>query len=77
MSESARVASDGEDWQLLGRHINGLQQQSIESLVERCKQAHSVDVHVRINGKWEIYQADWIKWLEPLAAAGDTRGEAE
>ena len=52
------------DWKLSADRINKLQQASIEALVRRCKQAHFVDVVVRINGKYEVFQADWIKHLE-------------
>jgi len=50
-------------WALHPDCINELQQESIARLVKRCKQAHYVDVHIRINGKWEVEQADWIKHL--------------
>lgn len=53
------------DWRLDAANINKLQQASIEGLVRRCKQAHWVDIVIRINGKYEVYQADWIKHLEP------------
>jgi hypothetical protein len=56
---------DGPLWRIAPSHINDLQQQSIADLVKRCKAAHFVDVHVRVNGKWEVYQADWIKHLKP------------
>jgi hypothetical protein len=56
---------DGNWWSLDAAKINGLQQDSIVELVRRCRAAHFVDVHVRINGKWEVYQADWIKHLTP------------
>jgi hypothetical protein len=52
------------DWKLPAEKINRLQQASIERLVTRCKQAHYVDIVVRINGKYEVHQADWIKHLE-------------
>ena len=74
--KGSRVASDGEDWMLLGKHINGLQQASMVRLVSRAKQSHFCDVRLRINGAFETYQADWIKWMEPLSAGGDPRGEA-
>ena len=55
MSESIQVNID---------KINDLQVDSIKSLIERCKQAHFADVHIRINGKWEVHEADWIKHME-------------
>jgi hypothetical protein len=63
-SECGRRAATA--WLLSGEKINDLQQQSIADLVKRCKAAHFVDVHVRINGKWEVYQADWIKHMQVL-----------
>lgn len=59
------MARDGNWWSLDAGKINDLQQDAIAALVRRCKGAHFVDVHVRINGKWEVYQADWIKHLQP------------
>jgi hypothetical protein len=56
---------DGNWWSLDAAKINHLQQDSIVALVKRCKAAHFVNVHVRINGKWEVYEADWIKHLQP------------
>ena len=58
-----KVNPQPTDWHLSKQRINDLQQDSIMQLVKRCKQAHFVDVHVRINGEWEKYQADWIKDL--------------
>ena len=54
------------DWGLLASSINKLQQASIEALVRRCKKAHHVDIVVRINGEYEVFQADWIKHLEKI-----------
>jgi len=53
------------DWKLSGKKINDLQQSSIERLVRISKQAHFVNVRVRINGEWREFEADWIKHLEP------------
>lgn len=59
--------SDGNTrgWTLDAARINRLQDESIERLVKRCKQAHFVNVQVRINGEWEEFEADWIKHLVP------------
>lgn len=68
--QSSRPASQpapderSTNWRLSAEKINAIQQSSICELVKRCKAAHFVDVHVRINGKWEVFQADWIKHLE-------------
>jgi hypothetical protein len=46
--------------------INDLQIETIQNMIKRCKQAHFANIvcKVRINGKWEEYEADWIKHLE-------------
>lgn len=56
---------DGPWWQLDAGRINNLQQDSVAELVCRCRASHYVNVHVRINGKWEVYEADWIKHMKP------------
>lgn len=43
--------------------INDLQVESIKHLVRRVKQAHFTDIIIRINGKDEKVQADWLKHL--------------
>lgn len=50
-------------WLLPREKVNDLQAQSIAALVKRSKQAHYINVRVRINGRWEEYEADWIKHL--------------
>lgn len=61
--------SDGQPvgWSLSSDKINELQQASIGRLVKRCKQAHFVDVRLRINGNYEYEQADWIKHMLPAS----------
>lgn len=54
------------DWVLRGQHINEFQQASIARAVKRCKQAHFTNLDIRINGKNEAEEADWVKWLEPV-----------
>lgn len=44
--------------------INGLQLASIRRLIDRAKHAHVTDIHIRINGAWEVVEADWLKHLE-------------
>jgi hypothetical protein len=50
-------------WKLSHEHINEPQIESITALIKRAKQAHFVNVSVRINGKWEEFEADWIKHM--------------
>ena len=64
------------NWHLSGDQINTLQDESIERLVRMCKQAHYVDVKVRINGEYQHFQADWIKHLA-LADALSRQPSAE
>jgi hypothetical protein len=63
------------NWSLSSDHINFLQDASIEKLVQVCKQAHYVDVDVRINGENRRYQADWIKHLRPATESEIPRSE--
>lgn len=44
-------------------NINSLQAASIGKLIQRCKHAHHTDLVIRINGKDEHYEADWVKHL--------------
>lgn len=40
--------------------INDIQRDTIRALLKRVRGAHMVDVKVRINGKDEWFQADWL-----------------
>lgn len=53
-------------WQLTDERINDIQVDSIDRLIARAKNAHFVDVRVRINGKDELFQADWLKHLQRI-----------
>ena len=55
MSETLEVKID---------KINDLQVAGIKKTIERCKQAHFVNIHIRVNGQWETQEADWIKNME-------------
>lgn len=48
---------------LTDEKINDLQVQTVQTLIDRCKRAHFVDIKIRINGKDEHYEADWLKHL--------------
>ena len=65
------------NWRLLSDHINSLQDASIEKLVQVCKQAHYVNVSVRINGEDRLYQADWIKWLSAAPVSGPSEDDGD
>jgi len=56
---------ESTDWHLPALKINRLQQASMQRLVTRCAQAHFVDIVIRINGQYEVHQADWLKHLSP------------
>lgn len=67
-----RMGVIGEDmeheliaWLITDENINHLQVSSIQRLIDRCKHAHHVDIHLRINGQDEVVQADWLKFLGP------------
>jgi hypothetical protein len=53
----------GPGWYLPWHAINDLQRQSVDQLIKRSKAAHFTNVKVRINGKWEESEADWIKHM--------------
>lgn len=53
-------------WILDEKYVNEPQRESITKLIKRCKQAHFVDVKVRINGEDEWYEIDWLKHLAEL-----------
>lgn len=46
--------------------INDLQLRSIRQVIGRAKYAHMTDIHMRINGKDEVVEADWLKRLTEL-----------
>lgn len=52
------------EFKLTDENINELQVESIRKTIERCKHAHMTDIHIRINGKWEVVEADWIKHMK-------------
>ena len=67
MSEAQHV------WRLTDEKINHLQVESIDNLIRRAKHAHYVNVYVRINGKDETYEADWLKHLHRGGHPSETR----
>src|ERR1700744_903193 len=56
----------GRGWYLPWHAINDLQRESVDRLTKRAKAAHYVNLTVRINGKDEVYEADWLKHLQPI-----------
>lgn len=56
-------------WFLPAEKLNEPQAEKMPQLLKRCRGAHYIDVHVRINGQSEYWQADWLRDLEPIAAA--------
>lgn len=61
--EAATAQQNG--WFLPAARINDLQQASVAHTIKRCKQAHFVDVRIRINSEYEYEEADWIQHLIP------------
>lgn len=51
------------------RFVNDIQANSISTMIARAKRAHYCNVYLRINGKDELYEADWIKHLTDLGEA--------
>lgn len=43
--------------------INDLQRASIHRMIARAKPAHFTNIYMRIGGKDETYEADWLKHL--------------
>ena len=50
-------------WLITDHHLNELQIDSIQRLINRAKHAHMTDIKLRINGQDEWHQADWLKHL--------------
>lgn len=50
-------------WLITDEKINHLQVESIQRLIDRARHAHHTDICLRINGKDEWFQADWLKHL--------------
>lgn len=67
--EEALLAADAldafvnEGWYLPRHWVNAMQINSINKLISTAKNAHFVDVHMRVNGEKKQFQADWIKHL--------------
>lgn len=68
---SEQRSADGPVWCLTDQHLNELQVASIDRLIDRCKAAHYVDVCIRINGKDERLQADWLKHMRRVVEPAD------
>jgi hypothetical protein len=58
-------------WALTDASINSLQVESIDRLIQRAKAAHFTNIHVRINGEWEIHEGDWLKHLKRVVEPVD------
>ena len=67
MSEVQRLGQEIEQepvaWLLMDKNINALQVESIQRLIDRLKHALHTDLCVRINGKDEWFEADWLKHM--------------
>lgn len=62
-AELAKPEPEILGWTLKWEDVNHLQRDTVELLVQRCKHAHTTDVKLRIKGKDEWYEADWLKHL--------------
>lgn len=65
MSEAPRQIA----YVLTDESINDLQTNTVQTLIERAKRAHYCNVYLRINGKDELYQADWLKHMKAASVA--------
>lgn len=62
------------NYTLPGHCLNSIQRASIAELLKLAKQAHKIDVKLRINGEDRWFQADWLKSLTPNeVSASDQR----
>lgn len=48
----------------------------IQDLIDWLRGAHFIDLAVRINGKDEREQGDWVKYLEPVYGEEDVTKES-
>lgn len=55
-----------KDWVLRGKYINEFVQKSLSNQVRLASANSLCDIEIRVNGKWERFEADWVKYLEPL-----------
>jgi len=44
-----------------GKHLNEMQRDSILRLIQFARGAHTMDLHIRIGGRDEMIQMDWLK----------------
>jgi hypothetical protein len=73
LSDSQLTKDQMNVWRLTDEKINDLQVASIDRLLSRCSHAHYVNVYMRINGKDELVEADWLKHLHRGAYPSETR----
>ncbi len=45
-------------------HLNASMRRWLTRLLERAKRAHYANITIRINGKDETFEADWVKHLK-------------
>ena len=53
------------EFYLKDESINDIVRDSMLDVIKLARQAHFTDIHMRINGEWRRFEADWIKHLEP------------
>jgi beta-galactosidase/beta-glucuronidase len=56
-----------QDWILRGEYINELVQESLKRQVALASSNSLTDIEIRVNGEWLRFEADWVKYLEPLS----------
>ena len=55
--------TDFPGYSLPAHCLNKLQIESITKLLKLAPHAHMIDIFVRHNGKTEVFQADWVKYM--------------
>jgi hypothetical protein len=46
------------------KHLNASMRRWLTRLLERARRAHYVNITIRLNGKDESFEADWVKHLK-------------
>lgn len=53
-------------WFLKAGHVNDFVAKSLNDLIRRAKWCSICDVDLRENGQNKRFEADWLKYMEPL-----------
>ncbi len=53
------------------KHLNASMRRWLTRLLERARRAHYVNITIRLNGKDETFEADWVKHLTVKVGADE------